>query len=123
MAVQFSPMGVIVVPILKGRPASAEDFAALGEDERRSIEEKREAFMKKVLQPFGDTFLRLLSVPAFAMVYGEEAAKRLQYLQRLDNSDWVPVALKFFAGSDPTEDATQFMRRLDTLSYFLFVKI
>jgi hypothetical protein len=79
-------------------------------------------FMKNVLQPFGSTFATLLSPPTFAKLNGEEAAKRLHYISRLDNNDWLPVALKFFAHSKPTvEDATQFMQRLETLAYFLFV--
>jgi hypothetical protein len=77
-------------------------------------------FMKDVLQPYSSTFAKLLSPPAFAVLYGDEATKRLRYLSKLDNNDWLPVALQFFA--KPTvEDAAFFMRRLETLAYFLFV--
>jgi hypothetical protein len=79
-------------------------------------------FMKDVLQPLSATFAKLLSPPAFATLYGDEAAKRLRYLSKLDNNDWLPVALKFFAHTKPTpDDAALFMRRLETLAYFLFV--
>ncbi|SIR48325.1 DUF262 domain-containing protein [Bosea sp. TND4EK4] len=79
-------------------------------------------FMKDVLQPIGATFAKLLSPPAFATLYGDEATKRLRYLSKLDNNDWLPVALKFFAHTKPSaEDAALFMRRLETLAYFLFV--
>lgn len=79
-------------------------------------------FMKDVLQPLGATFAKLLSPPAFAMLYGDEATKRLRYLSKLDNNDWLPVALKFFAQTKPSaDDAALFMRRLETLAYFLFV--
>ena len=57
-------------------------------------------FMKDVLQPFGDTFARLRSPADFASLYGNDATKRLRYLAKLDNNDWVPVALRFFAHSD-----------------------
>lgn len=79
-------------------------------------------FMNEVLQPLGVMFARLLSPPAFAALYGDEATKRLRYLSKLDNDDWMPVALKFFAHTKPSaEDAALFMRRLETLAYFLFV--
>lgn len=79
-------------------------------------------FMKEVLQPLGGTFAKLLSPPAFATLYGDEATKRLRYLSKLDNNDWLPVALKFFAHTQPSaEEAALFMRRLETLAYFLFV--
>ncbi|MBT9290670.1 DUF262 domain-containing protein [Prosthecodimorpha staleyi] len=79
-------------------------------------------FMKGVLQPFGATFAKLLSPPAFATLYGDEATKRLRYLTKLDNNDWMPVALKFFVDTNISAgDAALFMRRLETLAYFLFV--
>lgn len=79
-------------------------------------------FMKDVLQPLGATFAKLLSPSAFAALYGDEATRRLRYLSKLDNNDWLPVALKFFAHTKPSaEDAALFMRHLETLSYFLFV--
>ncbi len=79
-------------------------------------------FMKDVLQPLGATYAKLLSTPEFATLYGDEATKRLRYLSKLDNNDWLPVALKFFAHTSPSaEDAALFMRRLETLAYFLFV--
>lgn len=81
-----------------------------------------EKFMKNVLQPFGSTFAKLLSPDAFGVLYGHEATKRLRYLSKIDNNDWLPVALEFFAHMNPsTEDATLFMRQLETLAYFLFV--
>lgn len=79
-------------------------------------------FMKNVLQPFGTTFALLMSPASFAVKYGEQPTKRLQYLSKLDNNDWLPVALKFFAHGNPNpDDATEFMLRLETLAYFLFV--
>ncbi|QGZ96625.1 DUF262 domain-containing protein [Terricaulis silvestris] len=79
-------------------------------------------FLREVLQPLGATYARLVSPFDFAVHYGEESAKRLRYITKLDNSDWLPVALKYFAEAEPEpEEAAQFMRRLETLAYFLFV--
>lgn len=79
-------------------------------------------FMKGVLTPLGQTFAKLLSPPAFATLYGDEPARRLRYLSKLDNDDWLPVALKFFAHAKAADgDVSLFMRRLETLAYFLFV--
>lgn len=81
-----------------------------------------ERFMKTCLKPYGETFLLLQSPAGFATRWGVEATRRLGHLQRLDNNDWLPVTLRFFAEGKPSvEDATLFMRRLETLAYFLFV--
>ncbi|MCZ4072547.1 DUF262 domain-containing protein [Agrobacterium sp. LMR679] len=79
-------------------------------------------FMKNVLQPFGSTYALLMSPVLFAQRFGDPATKRLKYLTKLDNNDWLPVALKFFAHNKPDPaEAGDFMRRLETLAYFLFV--
>lgn len=77
-------------------------------------------FMKNVLQPYGEAYMRLKSPASFAILYGAEAAKRLRYLLELDNNDWFPVAIKYFADLK-MDQATLFLRRLETLAYFLFV--
>lgn len=81
-----------------------------------------ERFMKTCLKPYGETLLLLRSQAGFATRWGAEATRRLGHLQRLDNNDWLPVTLRYFAEGKPSvEDATLFMRRLETLAYFLFV--
>jgi Protein of unknown function (DUF1524) len=80
------------------------------------------SFMNDVLQPFGETLAKALSPAVFAKYYGNDAAKRLRYLAKLDNNDWVPVALLFFVRSPSVlEEAEAFMRSLETLGYYLFV--
>jgi hypothetical protein len=79
-------------------------------------------FMRNVLQPFGSTYALLMSPALFAQKFGDAATRRLRYLTKLDNNDWLPVALKFFAHNKPdTMEAGDFMRKLETLAYFLFV--
>lgn len=81
-----------------------------------------ERFMKTCLKPYGETFAQMKSPAAVAALWGDEAMRRLRHLYRLDNNDWVPVTLRFFAEEKPgIDDAALFMRRLETLAYFLFV--
>ncbi|MBI2954176.1 MAG: AAA family ATPase [Chloroflexi bacterium] len=49
---QISQMGVALVPIVQGKPASQNDFLALPEEIRSNIEERRSNFMQKVEEAF-----------------------------------------------------------------------
>lgn len=81
------------------------------------------AFIGGLLEPVGDEYRRLLNRAPFKEKYGAEAAKRLAHLQRLDNNDWIPPALRFFRSGPGTATALAnvFMQRLETLAYFLFI--
>lgn len=80
-------------------------------------------FLPNLLEPMAFTFDMLRGETRFIKEFGAEAGKRLAYLNRLDNSDWVPAALKFFAGKSVSkDDALLFMKRLETLAYFLFLR-
>ena len=47
-AVQFSPVGVALVPLLDDKPSSPEEFAKLDQDARQAIEEKRAGLTGRV---------------------------------------------------------------------------
>ena len=51
---QISQMGVLLVPLVDGKPATQEGFMALPEEQRNEIENRRSEFMNKV----GDAFQR-----------------------------------------------------------------
>ena len=48
LMVQLSPMGAAVVPLIEGKPMSREEFLALPEAEKETIEAKRLEIMRKV---------------------------------------------------------------------------
>ncbi|WP_182422283.1 DUF262 domain-containing protein [Aureimonas sp. ME7] len=81
------------------------------------------AFVRTLLEPIGDQYRLLMNRPAFEERYGEAAAKRLAHLQRLDNGDWLAPALRFLwnDGKPGVEHVELFMRKLETLAYFLFL--
>ena len=47
-SVQFSPVGVALIPLKGGKPASQEDYLALSDKEKRSLETKRIQIMQRV---------------------------------------------------------------------------
>ncbi|MBM2826518.1 MAG: putative ATP-dependent protease [Dehalococcoidia bacterium] len=46
--IQFTPVGVNVIPLVEGKPLTPEEFMALGEDVQRSLEEKRDKVLERV---------------------------------------------------------------------------
>lgn len=49
---QISQMGVLLIPMVDGKPATQETFLALPEDQRNEIENRRNEFMNKVGEGF-----------------------------------------------------------------------
>ena len=49
---QPSPVGLMLFPIVNGKPLSDEDYMALGEDKRKAIEQKRSGLRKQVEAAF-----------------------------------------------------------------------
>lgn len=48
LAIQSSPYGVVVIPLIEGRPFSQTEYLALKEEERSTIEAKRAEFMEQI---------------------------------------------------------------------------
>lgn len=69
--IQISPIGVNLIPLVEGQPMDPQQFAALPEAERQSIEERQADLMRKV----GETMKRLGAVQ-------KEAMQRIQALER-----------------------------------------
>jgi predicted ATP-dependent protease len=69
--IQISPIGVNLVPLKEGRPMEPQEFAALPEAERQSIEERQTDVMRRV----GETMQRLGAVQ-------KEANEKIQGLER-----------------------------------------
>lgn len=54
---QISQVGVLLAPIINGKPASQNDYLALPEATRAAIEERRSAFMERVEETFNKAHL------------------------------------------------------------------
>jgi len=53
LAVQITPIGILVVPLVEGQPMSREQFEALPEEAKKEIREKGEKFQTEITQTFG----------------------------------------------------------------------
>ena len=53
LTVQLSPVGVAVVPVVEGRPATQEEFLQIPEATRRQLEESRQELMRRVDETIG----------------------------------------------------------------------
>jgi predicted ATP-dependent protease len=69
--IQISPVGVNLVPLAEDRPMEPQEFAALPEAERKSIEKRQTDLMRRV----GETMKRLGAVQ-------KEAMEKIQALER-----------------------------------------
>ena len=47
-AAQTSPAGIMLIPLVKGKPASQQDYMALPEEDRKALEAKQQGLMKLV---------------------------------------------------------------------------
>lgn len=55
--IQTAQTGVLVVPLIGGKPATQDDYASLTESARDAIEERRKRFMEKVEETFSKAHL------------------------------------------------------------------
>lgn len=82
-----------------------------------------ERFVSDVLEPIADVMLLLDDTAAVKARFGDEAAKAVRSLHRIDNKDWVPpVLLRLWKRSrDDHADVAKFLVQLERLAYYLFV--
>lgn len=77
-------------------------------------------FIDTVLRPYADAFEK---VTLSGLNGSVEANQYLEYLGRLDNSDWIPPAMKFFKRNPGNQaSALRFLRDLERLAYGLFIR-
>jgi hypothetical protein len=81
-----------------------------------------DAFMKDVLTKFGNTYQTLITPTESKQRYGDKSSNLIEYLRRLDNSDWIPVAIEYLSQDALTKpQAETFLWYLERLAYFMFV--
>lgn len=82
-----------------------------------------EQFVSDTLEPIADAMLLLGNSAKIKTQFGDEAAKAVRSLERIDNKDWMPPALLRLwkrAKSDQA-DVAKFLIELERLAYYLFV--
>ncbi|WP_042690714.1 DUF262 domain-containing protein [Azospirillum sp. B506] len=82
-------------------------------------------FINRKLAPFADAFaeVRAAEYQGGDAIQAKEINARLRYLGQLDNADWIPPAVLYFARhrNDPASLLT-FTRGLERLAYSLFIR-
>lgn len=84
---------------------------------------KGEKFIDDVLVPLSESYQIVVKTGYESANDADKINRYLEYLRRLDNSDWVPPAIAFFARhKGDFERILQFTRELERLAYALFVR-
>ena len=83
---------------------------------------KSKNFIDDVLTPFADPY-KIVSRAGYKSADGAEKVNQyLEYLNRLDNFDWIPAAMLFFKRNpNDTHLLARFVRDLERLAYGLFI--
>lgn len=78
--------------------------------------------ISEVLEPFSSTLATVWNFNYEATSDAEEVNTYLRWLNRIDNSDWIPVAILFLSGNrnDP-EYVAWFFRRLERLAAYMHI--
>lgn len=84
---------------------------------------KAERFVSDILEPIADAMLLLDETKAVKEQFGDEAAKAVRSLHRIDNKDWMPpVLLRLWKRVKGDKEAVaKFLIELERLAYYLFV--
>ena len=78
-------------------------------------------FIDEVLEPFADAYEVIVGF-SYKGADAESVNKRLRYLNRLDNFDWIPPALVFLKHNRTNSAAlSRFFQHLERLAYGLFI--
>ena len=82
-------------------------------------------FIDDVLVPHSESYQIVVKTGYESVNDADKINRYLEYLRRLDNSDWVPPAIAFFkrhSHKGDFERILQFTRELECLAYALFVR-
>ncbi|AMN49254.1 DUF262 domain-containing protein [Psychrobacter sp. P2G3] len=99
---------------------------------RSLLEEFREHVLSKgispedlisaVLEPYAEALLIAKNSDYVAVAYAEEVNRYLKWLNRIDNSDWVPTAIEFIKNNKAKpEYMAWFFERLERLAAFMHI--
>ena len=81
----------------------------------------RAEFIDKVLEPYADAYQTVTGASYQSTGDSDSVNKHLRYLNRIDNSDWIPSAMAFYRRHHQDPDLLlRFVRDLERLAYKLF---
>ena len=81
-----------------------------------------DAFMRNVLLKFGGVYQRIITPAEVEQKYGVTSRNLVASLLRLDNSDWLPVAIDYLSRERVAKAQVEtFLWALERVAYFMFV--
>ena len=81
-----------------------------------------ESFIDDVLVPYTEAYQTIVDEDYAAQNSAEEVNEYLSWLNRINNSDWIPCAIKFFADRKASpEYVLWFTRKLERLASFMHI--
>lgn len=81
-----------------------------------------EDLISEVLEPYAEALLIAKNSNYVAVTHAEEVNRYLKWLNRIDNSDWVPTAIEFIKNNkDKPEYMAWFFERLERLAAFMHI--
>ncbi|MET4293640.1 hypothetical protein ABIB06_004708 [Bradyrhizobium sp. LB8.2] len=89
----------------------------------QTFNENAERFVSDTLEPIADAMLLVGESPGVKKQFGDEAAKAVRSLERIDNKDWMPpVLLRLWKRKkDDQTSVAAFLVEIERLAYYLFV--
>ena len=73
------------------------------------------------LEPYASALATVYSNNYKAKSYAEKVNTYLYWLNRIDNSDWIPVAILFLSGNENPEYVAQFFNSLERLAAYMHI--
>lgn len=87
-----------------------------------SIVSEPEALISEVLEPYASALATVRTANYEAVSHAEEVNTYLRWLNRIDNSDWMPVAILFLSGNKNVPEYVEwFFSRLERLAAYMHV--
>ena len=87
-----------------------------------SVVSEPEALISDVLEPFASALVTVRTANYEAISHAEEVNTYLRWLNRIDNSDWMPAAILFLSrNKNEPEYVSWFFSRLERLAAFMHV--
>ena len=80
-----------------------------------------EELIEKVLEPYADSYLIAKSQQYVSTKNAEDVNYLLKWLNRIDNSDWLPPAILFLSQKHDLEYALWFFTKLERLAAYLHI--
>ena len=78
-------------------------------------------FIDNILEPYSNAYTIIVNKKYESTTKSEIINQYLFWLSRIDNADWMPSAIKFFAEQNDADYILWFIQKLERLSSYLFI--